>query len=390
VTVRQNAAWALGRLAPKKGRGAVARLAKALGDPEPLVRREVATALGEFGPEARTAVPALLNCFKKDPDTSVRMIALNALVNVVGPEDKAAAADLRTALRDRDPEVVQAAALALGNIGGPEAVPAVPVLCEALQSREANTRRMAAAALAHIGPHASAGVASLTKALTDGDPFVRRNAALGLGRIGQKASAAVPTLAKLLDAKEPEEIRVFAAEALGQISPEVEPVIPTLLHHLREDGNWRVRQRAVWALARLNDPEKAGVLPALLAVLSETDFETRLVRYDSAIVLGILMGPRAPDKVVDVLLALMKDPQIQIYSGSDAKVTSAGSEAGRGKATVTPNLSGDCRGLAAKSLGFIGRKANRPEIIRILKDAAQSPDAGVREVAEEALGKIQE
>src|SRR5262249_20202242 len=47
ATVRQNAAWALGRLAPKKGRGAVPHLAKALADPEPVVRREVATALGE-------------------------------------------------------------------------------------------------------------------------------------------------------------------------------------------------------------------------------------------------------------------------------------------------------------------------------------------------------
>src|SRR5262249_37968260 len=158
-----------------------------------------------------------------------------------------------------------------------------------------------------------------------------------------------------------------------KISPDVEPVVPTLLRLLREDGNWRVRQRAAWALAKLKDPEKAGVFPALMAVLSETDFETRLVRYDSAILLGILMGPRAPDQVVDILLALMKDPQIQIYTGSDAKVTSGASEAGRGKATVTPNLSGDCRALAANSLGFIGPKANRAEVIRLLKEAAESP-----------------
>jgi HEAT repeat protein len=319
----------------------------------------------------------------------VRKTALNALVNLVGPEHKAIAGKLRTALHDADSEVIRPAALALANIGGEEARSAVPVLCGALQDKEANSRRLAAAALAHLGPDAVSGVANLAAALADRDPVVRRNAALALGRIGRKAEPAVPALAKILDSKEPEEIRMHAAEALAHISPAILSAVPTLLRVLKDDGNWSVRQRAVWALARLDDPVEAGLVPALNGVVAESEFDTRLVRYDSAIVLGILEGPKASDKVIDVLQALMNDKQIAVYHGSDAKVSSGGSESRGGEATVTRNLSGDVRGLAAKALSRIGRKANRPEIIRSLKDAAKSPDAKVREYANEALQKIQ-
>src|SRR5207302_6453866 len=101
----------------------------------------------------------------------------------------------------------------------------------------------------------------------------------------------------------------------------VEPAIPVLLRLLKEDTNWRVRQRAVWALARLEDPERAGAYSALDAVLHETDPETRLVRYDAAVALGVLLGPRASDRLSDGLQALLEDRQIQLYSGTDAKVS---------------------------------------------------------------------
>ena len=60
-------------------------------------------------------------------------------------------------------------------------------------------------------------------------------------------------------------------------------------------------------LARLDDPERAGAYPALDAILHETDSETRLVRYDAAVALGVLVGPRASDRNVDVLQALRSE-----------------------------------------------------------------------------------
>ena len=41
--------------------------------------------------------------------------------------------------------------------------------------------------------------------------------------------------------------------------------------------------------------------------------------------------------------------------------------------------------MPAYALGLIGRKANRPEVIRSLEDAAKSSDSKVREKAREAL-----
>ena len=389
ASVRQNAAWALGRIGPKNGQAVVPSLCKTLADADAQVRRETAAALGEFGQSARMAVPGLLTCFQKDTDTDVRKSALNALVNSVGPDDRGVASGLRSALRDPDPEVVRGAALALANIGGPEAQAAVPALCESLQDKEASTRRLAAAALAHLGTDASPSVASLTAALADHDPVVRRNAAVALGRIGAKPSKQRRRSARMLESQEPEEIRTYVAEALSHISPAVMPVVPTLLRVIKADSNWSVRQRAVWAVARLDNPIEAGIVPALTPILSETDPDTRLVRYDSAVILGILLGPKAPDKVLDVLQALLDDKQIMMYHGADTKVSSGGPELCAGEATITKNLTGDCRGLAAEAIFRIGPKANRPAILRSLKDAAQSPDSNVRESAQKALRKIQ-
>lgn len=390
AAVRQNAVWALGRIAPKKADAAIPLLCAALVDADPLVRRDAALALGEFGAAAHGAVPALLTRFREDRDPAARKTALTTLVNLVNPNDKAVAMELRAALGDSDREVVHAAGLALANIGGPEAGAAVPVLCEALHEGEVEAQRQAAAALAHLGPDASAAVSSLAQALADPDPIVRRNAALALSRIGKKAELAVPALAKVLAAKdEPDEIRIFAAEALWHISPAVEPAVPILLHVLKEETNYRLRQRAVLALAHLENPERAGVMTELIAVLSETDSESRLVRYDAAVVVGILLGPRAPEKVVDVLLDYLRDANIQIYTGSDAKVGGVGREARAPEIGVTPSYASDCRYQASLALARIGPKANRPEIVRILKEAAQAPDAKVRQAADEALRTIQ-
>jgi HEAT repeat protein len=169
----------------------------------------------------------------------------------------------------------------------------------------------------------------------------------------------------------------------------VEEAIPTLLRVLKEETNYRLRQRAVLALGHLDNPERSDIMTALSAVLAETSFEQRLVRYDAAVVIGILLGPRAPDRTVDVLLGYLQDKNIQIYIGSDAKVSGVGREARTPETTVTQNFARDFRYQAALALGRIGPKANRPEIIRILKEAAQAPDAKVRQAADEALSKIQ-
>jgi HEAT repeat protein len=329
----------------------------------------------------------MLKCFnRKDETAAVRKTVLHALVNVVGPEDKAAVAELKPALADADPEIVRTAALALGSIGGQGAAPAVPALCEILKDPESNNRAVAAAALARIGPDAASAVAVLDRALADRSPVVRRNAALALSRIGPKAEAALPDLVRLLNAEQPDEVRLYAMEAVAFIGgPGLEAVVPDLLRVLKDDSNWRVRQRVVMALGRARLLGRPGVLPALEAVLAETDEVGVLVRYEAAIILGILLGPRAPDRTIDVLAAMLKDPTVQIYGGASASIRSAGPETGKGNSVVTPRNSGDARWRAAQALGRIGPRAARPEILRLLEEATQSPDPDMKDNATYAL-----
>ena len=327
--------------------------------------------------------------FRDDSDAAVRKAALNGLVNLVGPTDQPAVAPLCTALKNTDPEIVRAAALALANIGGAESKPAVPILCSALRDRDVEARRIAAAALSNIGPHAADGVASLTKTLSDRDALVRRNAALALGKIGKSAGAAAAALGEIVDSNEErQEVRIYATEALGQISPAIEPAVPKLMHVLQSKAPWQVRQRAIWALAKIDHPENFGVFPALESLLAESDRESRLVRYDSAIILGAFQGPQTSDRTIDLLEAMLLDKDVGVYSGSDAKVSTTGGESRGGETTVTKVVSADSRGMAAVALARIGPRANRPEIVKALKEATQSTEPRVRDAAAKALKSI--
>jgi HEAT repeat protein len=387
--VRQNAAWALGRLGPDQADSSSKTLIKALSDPDALVRRESASALGNLGAAAHPSATALVELAHADHDREVSLAALTSLATILTPQDKALAERLRGLLSHKDAEVSRLAAIALANIGGPEATSAVPILCGALTHRDADVRRQAAAALAHLGVDGVAGQAALIAALADRDPLVRRNAALALGKIGEKAGSAVPALTKLLANKEElHEIRLYAAEALAQMSPAIVPAIPTLVNALRDEPDYHLRQRAVLALGRLDDIERDGIPAALSASLSETDPSTRPVRYDSAVFLAIHLGSRTPAKALDVLSAYLEDKDLQLYVGASAQVGTAGREA-QGDAGVKPILEGDSRFQAALALGRIGPGANRPDIVRGLQNLVKSPEARVREAAREALLAIQ-
>jgi HEAT repeat protein len=388
-SVRQNAAWAIGQAGGKKASTAVEPLCAALADADPLVRRDVAAALGKFGTVATAASSPLILRFKEEPDASVRKALLEALLNVVGPGNHAVAHELRSALHDPDSEIVHTAALTLAKIGGSESAPAIPILCGLLQEKDVIARRQATAALGELGPDAAPAVASLAECLSDRDGVVRRNAALALGRVGAKAGPAVPALARAFaDKDELAEVRKYAGEALSLIGAGIEPAVPALIRVLREERDSRIRQNAIMALGRLEKFESLGIAPAFDETLAETAAESRLVRYAAALWLGIQLADRAPAKTIDVLAAYLEDKDVQVYLGSSARIGGAGKEA-RGDTTVTPTFRGDPRYQAALALGRIGPKANRPDIVRALKDTTQSPDPKAREAATEALRRIQ-
>jgi HEAT repeat protein len=385
--VRQQAARALGRMGDVDT-ASVNSLCVALADGDSWVRRDAALALSEIGqPAARPAIQPLLSRFKVDKDVNARRAALDALVNLVGPDDKGLVKDLLQALRGSDEEAKHAAALALGNIGGPEAAAAVGPLCDILREDDPILNGLAAAALGNLGADAAPAVPQLSRLLADSDPATRRNACLALGRIGQRSTPAVPDLVRLMNKEEPDEVRRYATEAIYLIGSSADKAIPALKRVLKEDTSAKVRVKAVVALGNF-EVRRPDLRGALEEPLAETSPDMTLVRYNAALVLSSQLGQDVSAKTIDVLQEALFDKNLQIYGGSSAKVKGTGGEARTGNSQVTESDEGDGRELIAKALTQIGRRANRPEIIDGLEDAAQSKSERMRDAAKEALKAV--
>lgn len=379
VTVRQNAAWALGRI----GAASVKGLKKALKDSDVLVQRDAAASLGQLDPEeARGALDELVACCKID-NSPLRIAALSVLNKIVTSDDGKFAAAIRAALTDSDLEVKQNAALTLANIGGTEAAPALPILLEALRDGDAELKPQAAAAIGNLGAAAASAVNPLIKALSDPDKELRRYAALALGGIGESAEPAIGPLVKLLaNPAEYDQARIDAGVALAKIGPrkEAEDAVPSLLRVLEnQKDDPHVREKIVWALRvhKLNLANFPGVFPAFAKVMVEdkTDKNTML-RYDCGYMLGVLQGPEAPDKVLDVLLEFLKNDTILIYKGKAVAVgKSAGVESKGSSTTAKDEGYGDGRVMAIQALGRIGadRVVRRNDIVMQLRAIHANP-----------------
>ena len=156
---------------------------------------------------------------------------------------------------------------------------------------------------------------------------------------------------------------------------------------LRDSRDPGVRQRAVWLLGN-HDMKRLGAVPALEAVLAETDEQYILVRYEAAVRLAVHLGEESSTKTIDVLVAYLNDHGGQVYKGSRVRVSRYGAEAKTGDSEVKQLGSDDPRWMPAYALGLIGRKADRPDVIRGLEEVAKADDAKVREKAREALASI--
>ena len=394
--VRQNAAYALGKLGNEAGPEAVAQLRTLLKDGEPLVRRDALHALGEVGnPTAHPAVPAMLQAAGAETDGVVRKAAVEALSKLVGKEDGADAPALYPLLKDKDSETRYNAAFVLGGIGGTPAAEALPVLREALKDDDPHFQEQAAAALGGLGKDAAPAVPDLGQALVGAkEPRVRINAALSLAAIGPPAKAALPQILQAVQANgaaDPgnDRVREEAAYALVGIGmPGAESAIPALLQLIPSDPDAAVRQRCLWALFPINDLEKYKIPAALTPVLDETDPSTALVRYDAARLLAHGLRDKAPDKTADVLLDMLTAKGLVQFNGTTAQTAGVGTEGASGKTEVKVSQGDDARWMAAQALGWMGRKAKRPEVIKALEEASQGDDAKLKSYAQDALKAI--
>ncbi|HYT89525.1 MAG TPA: HEAT repeat domain-containing protein [Gemmataceae bacterium] len=398
--VRQNVAWALGRLGDK----AAPALKQALKDGDPLVRRDAAKALDELSEDAAyQAIPELLACCG-NKDIEERKAAYASLVRLLGPPDdpedakeamlrKDAKAMMLKGLSDPEIEIRRNAALGFAGLGGPDAVPAIPVLLDILRLKSndpniLNLRRSAALAFGSIGPAAKDAVPDLRTALSDPDEEIRHNAAVSCIGLKKEAESLLPDLVKLLtNRKESDRVREQAAVAISRLGygPGLEKVMPDILRLAADTSEKsKVRERALWPVRPyLNNSDKRDpVYKTLLPILDEPRaVETKMLRYDSAYLLGMFQTRDAPEKVLDVLEAFLMDPDIKIYGGRTG-VLAGTTEGKTGASSGKETGKDDGRIMAVDALTRIGaqRVNQRPAIVAQLRaldgqiDPATAPD----------------
>lgn len=368
--VRQNVAWALGRLGDKS----IKSLCKLLKDDDVLVKRDAAGSVQHLsGDVAAEALPDLLKC-AAHKDVELRKAALAALVGVVGPDDaEAARGPLLAALKDAQPDVRYNAALAMGQIGGKDALAAIPVFREALrQKARPGLRRSAALAVGGLRAALTAPggekakddqnhIPELNDALRDKDEELRLNAAMACIRLGPAGQPYVDDLVGILmNKKDPTKVRAQAAVALSRIGfvPGLQKAMPRILELFKDKAEvGLVRERALWPvrLYLKNSGEREPVYAALASILDEQRTqELKMLHYDCAYLLGMFQQKQVPDKVLDTLLAFLKDSDIKLYAGTKG----GGGAVGEGKdggASAKEKGEKDGRVMAVDALSQIGR-----------------------------------
>jgi HEAT repeat protein/beta-lactamase regulating signal transducer with metallopeptidase domain len=281
------------RLAAAEGLGAiedpraVEALSRALRTDESVeVRRMAAWALGEI--EDAAGVPALSDALRSDRDEEVRRMAAWALGEI---ESATAVEALGAALKDSSPEVRKTAVWALGEIESPNGV---PHLLPFLKDENAEIRHQAAWALGEIeSPRA---VEALSAAIGDRDPKVRETAVWALGEI-EDANAVAALARALSDANVG--VRRKAAWALGEIEFSEAP--PALIEATR-DQDREVRKIAAHALGEIGDPAAVGALAALARG------QDNALRYAAVHALSEIEDSAA----VEVLVELLKDADPEV------------------------------------------------------------------------------
>jgi HEAT repeat protein len=381
ASVRQNAAWSLTKFAEK----ALPSLHKALRDKDSLVTRDAASALLMVTKNSELVHPMVKDLLPlcRDPNSEVRRAALNVLARVVDHRDKEAIEPLCWALEQPDKENKRNAALALANIGGPATLPALPILLEAIKNGDPKLRREATLGIRNIGEAAKEAVPELVRLLReDQDPDIRRNAAVSLGGIGKLAEAAIPLLVeKIQDPKEKSETRVKCCMTLARIGPvpAAEQFIPSLVQVLGDtQQDAEVREKVIWAL-RIHGTRKLNgmnnIKETFTRILQEpANDANRMLRYDSAYMLGVVWQRQAPDATLDVLTEFLEDGTIELFLDEVVNVGTTSNEGKSETGKVKLRGKGDGRNMAVEALKMIGaaRYRQRPAIMKQLTNLAQT------------------
>ncbi len=219
---------------------------------------------------------------------------------------------------------------------------AIPVLLDVLKGEYYTVRSRAALALGNIGDMQV--IPSLMPLLKDQEAEVRSAACIALGKFNEPSTFDEITNVLLDDVMI--EVRQSAARALGDTKHPA--AIPFLMEALRDSFWWFEREQAAKDLLASIENMGVGVVEPLIEALHDKE---GTVRKFAAMVLGNLGDVRAIDEL-----------GMTLY-----------------------DLHHEVSRAAAEALTKFGAKS-----VDILFEALKHPEAGIRECAISALGKIQD
>lgn len=167
-----------------------------------------------------------------------------------------------------------------------------------LKDPVAQKRQEAAASLARSGAAAKAAVTPLTEALRDSDDYVRMYAAEALGQIGSEAAGAVPALVLVMQKDSYGTARSQAALALGNIGPAARSAVPSLMEALSDTT---LVEAAAAALDKIG--EGAAAAKRLTSVVKDT---TANPEARGAAIMGLKKAGDRRD-AVSLMISIIED-----------------------------------------------------------------------------------
>jgi HEAT repeat protein len=270
-----------------EGPMAAAKVAQFLTDPSPAVRQRAVDVLAEWGKAAEGAVPRGLELLRSS-DAEQRLLGAKTLAAIASPTTQD---DLERALKDASPAVTAWARAALVRAGAD----CEDHLAEVAESVAKHPGRIPAEAADALAVMPCEDADALKDAAEELLPGFGRSDELGLaavakaaGVLGPAAAAAVPGLMGLLGAQHPPRVRQAALFALARMGAHGAPAVALLTQEL-ESQSPRFRELAAHALGGIGpaarpavdalrkaaqDPEpavQAAVKRALQAILGERE-----------------------------------------------------------------------------------------------------------------------
>ncbi len=379
--------WAclvIGRMGPE-AKEAVSQLRHCITKERPEIRIEAVLALASIGKDSRVAQDQVIEMLNHDAYDGVKIAAAFALGRF---GDEKAVPALEKATQGKDPVLKLTALWSLVQLKPTDEAlmkRAVAAFAEGLQSENPTLRSVAATAFAETDIPAEISEAPLLNSLVEKidqetiqrvmDAFVKRG------------KAVVPRVIRALD--NPRR-RPFALQILSRIGANASAAVPALIKLLDEADNAKIKRETILTLGAIG-PAAAPALPKLLKLLKDADVETK---YALTYAIGQL-GPKAADANPQLLELVGSQDRFLRVSALWAllKVNPGDKEIGEYAVPHLINALSDSRpGVRAEMAGVLGELGPlaKDAIGALQKLANTDPDALVRDVATEALVKIQD